>query len=80
MENKPSTANCLKAAKKWRNKYWIYRTKWELFKRQQNEVAASAIYHKMVIAFNQESRRAGSLRRFYYATRTFYRIIKSLQH
>lgn len=56
MENKsstkPSTENCLKAAKKWRNKYWIYRTKWELFKRQQNEIAASAIYHKMVIALD----------------------------
>lgn len=48
----PNHKNCLSAARKWRNKYWAYRAKWELFKRQQDEVAANAIYQKMVLALD----------------------------
>lgn len=50
--NTPNRENCLNAARKWRHKYWAYRTKWEFFKRQQNETAANSIYHKMVVALD----------------------------
>lgn len=52
MINQVSRANCLKSAKSWRKKYFSYRTKWELFKRQQNETAADCIYEKMVFALD----------------------------
>ncbi|OOF38836.1 hypothetical protein BKK49_09030 [Rodentibacter rarus] len=48
MTNQATCAECLKSARIWRNKYFLYRSKWEFFKRQKNEVAANAIYGKMV--------------------------------
>ncbi|OOF58905.1 hypothetical protein [Rodentibacter myodis] len=53
--NKLNPAGCLKSAGKWRDKYHRYRTKWEYFKRQNNETAANAIYHKMVMALDNVS-------------------------
>lgn len=50
--NKPSQENCLNSARKWRNKYHVCRQKWEFFKRQQNETAATAIYYDMVVALD----------------------------
>ncbi|NBH76360.1 hypothetical protein [Rodentibacter pneumotropicus] len=44
--------SCLKSARSWHKKYVSYLTKWEQFKRQQNETEANFIYDKMVSALD----------------------------
>lgn len=51
--NTPNAENCLSSARKYRHDFYMYRQKWERFKQQNNEIAANAVYEKMLLALDK---------------------------